>query len=466
MDYQENYYRPAVVWAMALNATLSCFFYSYCISVVNMPALNIVHDLQLTDNAASYYSFFVSVHYIAAGFGAIVAGPLADEIGRRGGLMVAAVIGVVGCLMFVFPTAETLVFGRIITGIGAGIGSTIPPLYIKEISPPEISGRTGLCYRIMAVLGALCGYLIGLPLPIEDLNSSMNSWWIVMFVFPALPLLIQLFNFVVFFRYDTPSFSAFKRERENLTTILGIVYKPSNILGVKEKLVSCFETADLRPTSANQVYHASFREILLDPRFRKMLVIGMSLQLTSQWSGSNAIISFSTQIFQSFASVYMSRIFTVLIGCFTLLATFGALFIVDKLGRKTLLVYGPLILGVILSLMGFVAYFQLSSVLAMLFTGFFMGFYGLTLGAVTWTYAGEVLSNKALSLANFFSYMNVFAVVYSFHLLTSYGLYVAFWTYSLVCFVSYVFNSYYLFETKGLTKEDICELVIVPQKLG
>jgi len=431
---------------------------------VNMPALNIIHDLGLTEYAASYYSFFVSIHYIAAGFGALVAGPLADEIGRRSGLMVAAFIGVVGCLMFIFPTPETLVFGRIITGISAGIGSTIPPLYIKEISPPDISGRTGLCYRIMAVLGALAGYIIGLPLPISDYNTPMNSWWILMFVFPALPLLIQLFNFIVFFKYDTPTYSAFKRQRQNLTTILGYVYKPGNILEVKERLVSCFETLDSRPTSANQVYNASFRDLLTDIRFRKMMIIGFTLQITSQWTGSNAIVSFSTQIFQNFASVYMSRIFTVILGCFTLISSLSALFIVDKVGRKTLLTKGPLVLGLILIVMGFISYYHASEILAMMFTAIFMGTYGISLGAITWTYAGEVLSNKALSLANFISYMNVFAVVYSFHLLASLGLYVAFWLYASVSIASYAFNSYYLFETKGLTKEEICELVLVPHK--
>lgn len=462
MDFRERSYRPIVVWAMCINATLSCFFYSYCISVVNMPALNIIHDLQLTDNAASYYSFFVSIHYIAAGIGALIAGPLADEIGRRAGLMVAAFIGVVGSLMFIFPTPETLVFGRIITGISAGIGSTIPPLYIKEVSPPDISGRTGMCYRIMAVLGALCGYLIGLPLPIDDYDSSMNSWWIVMMVFPALPLLIQLFNFLVFFRYDTPTFSAFKRHSQNLTTILGYVYKPYNIIEVKERLTSCFESVDTKPTSAKLVYQASFKDLLFDRRYRKMMVIGMTLQLTSQWSGSNAIISFSTQIFENFATVFMSRIFTIIIGIFTLISSISALFIVDKVGRKTLLTNGPLVLGVILSVMAFVAYYQVSEIIAILCISMFMGMYGISLGAVTWTYAGEVLSNKALSLANFFSYMNVFAVVYTFHILASFGLHVVFMVYASVCFASFAFNGHYLFETKGLTKEEICELVLVP----
>jgi MFS family permease len=140
-----------------------------------MPTQNILYDLGLEDGPA-FYSLFVAVHYIAAGFGALVAGPLADEVGRRTGLIVSAVIGITGCLFFVFPNPVTLLLGRFITGISAGIGSTIPPLYIKEVSPPDISGRTGTCYRIMAVTGALCGYLMGLPLPIEDLASPMNSW--------------------------------------------------------------------------------------------------------------------------------------------------------------------------------------------------------------------------------------------------------------------------------------------------
>lgn len=460
--YQNIY--PSVVWAMSFNSTLSCFFYSYCISVVAMPMQNVLYDLNLSDNSA-FYSFFVAVHYIAAGIGALIAGPLADEVGRRSGLIVSAVIGVTGCLMFVFPTPETLILGRIITGISAGIGSTIPPLYIKEISPPDISGRTGTSFRIMAVSGALVGYIIGLPLPIDDFSSPMNSWWIFMFVFPALALLIQIFNFVVFFRYETPSFSAFKRQGQNLTAIIATVYKPNSILPVKEKLLACFEEIDFKPTSATQIYEASFKDMLVDPRFRKMIIIGVSLQITSQWSGSNAIISFSTSIFQTFASVYVSRIFTVVVGTFALIASVSALIIVDRVGRKKMLTYGPLMLGLILTVLGLISYTEASVVLAFIFITLFMAVYGLTLGAVTWTYAGEILSNKGLSLANCFSYVNTFAVVYSFHMLAEFGLHVVFWLYASVCFISFFFNQQYLIETKGLTKEEICELIL-PQPVN
>jgi SP family sugar porter-like MFS transporter len=462
MEHPDSKYRRSVVWGMSFNACLSCFFYSYCISVVAMPTQNILYDLDLEDGTA-FYSLFVAVHYIAAGFGALVAGPLADGVGRRTGLIVSAVIGITGCLFFAFPTPVTLVLGRIITGVSAGIGSTIPPLYIKEISPPDISGRTGTCYRIMAVTGALCGFLMGLPLPIEDLASPWNAWWVVMFVFPAFILLVQVFIFLVIFRYDTPSFSAFKHERLHLTTIISAVYYPNNILPVKERLLTYFQESETEPTSsANVASKATYTEMVCDPRFRKMIVIGVSLQVTSQWSGSNAIISFSTTIFESFASVYMSRIFTVIVGVFALTASVSALFLVDKVGRISMLTYGPLALGFVLCAMGLVSYFQASQLLAMVLIALFMCVFGLTLGAVTWTYAGEILNNKGLSLVNCFSYINTFAVVYSFHFLASLGLYVAFWLYAAVCFGSFVFNSLYLIETKGLTKEEIYELV-VPQ---
>lgn len=461
-------FRPSVIWLMSLNATLSCAFMGYCGTVIAMPQHNIAYDLGLGDNSDSFYSIFVSIHYIGCAFGALYAGKLSDSIGRRGGLIVADFIGITGCLLFLFPTMITLIIGRIVTGFSSGICATIPALYVKEISPPQISGKTGCTYQIMCMGGVLFGYVIGLPLPIDDYSTPSNKWWMFMMILPAAILLFQLFVFLAFFRSETPAFSIVKQNRQDLTQIIGELYQSESIFKHKTKLLSKYEvTEEKGKSAATDAYEMTYRDYLFDPRFRKMMIIGMTTQICQQWSGNNAILNYATKIFMAFSTTSTARLMTVLIGLFNLIATACAIFLVDNLGRKKMLSQGVLILSGILFLIGFVAYYKMSLFYATLLICIFMLTYGITLGAVTWLYCGEVLTDSGISISCFFAYVNLFALVYSFDFISSFGLYYAFWMYSSISFGFYIFYSYYLIETRGLTKEEICEaLIIAPKKLS
>jgi MFS family permease len=430
-----------------------------------MPQRNICYDLGLEENADDFYSLFISIHYIACGVGALASGRVSSRFGRRGGLIIANMIGITGCFFFLVPTEATLILGRLVTGLSSGLCATIPPLYIKEISPPEISGKTGCVYQIMCYVGVLTGYIIGLPLPIDDYSSDMNKWWMLMLFFPSLVQLFQCFIFVVFFRWETPTYAVIHHETTQLTVIIGELYSPSSIYQFKEKLLSSYEIVEENAHSAaNAAYQMTYSEFLFDPRFRKMLVLGISAQICQQWSGNNAILSYVTKIFEAFSTTFTARLFTVLTGLCNLFSTVCSIFIINKVSRKGILSYGALVLGLILIAMGYIAYYQLSVVFALMFISLFNLCYGITLGACTWLYCGEVLTDAGISISCCFAYINLFLLLYTFHIIASFGLCYAFWMYGAVCLSFYVFYSYYLVETKGLTKEEICEVLVTFEK--
>eukprot|EP00359_Climacostomum_virens_P001341 CAMPEP_0204898020 /NCGR_PEP_ID=MMETSP1397-20131031/1047_1 /ASSEMBLY_ACC=CAM_ASM_000891 /TAXON_ID=49980 /ORGANISM="Climacostomum Climacostomum virens, Strain Stock W-24" /LENGTH=451 /DNA_ID=CAMNT_0052065813 /DNA_START=1 /DNA_END=1356 /DNA_ORIENTATION=+ len=444
---------------------MSTSFFGYCGSVIAMPQANIAYDLNLGDSSDSFYSIFISIHYVGCAFGGISAGKISDRVGRRGGLILSDVIGILGCLMYIFPTTTTLLIGRIITGFAAGITASIPALYIKEISPPEISGKTGCLYQICSMIGILTGYLMGLPLPISDFSSAWNKWWIVMLMFPILQLSVSLFVFLVYFKNETPAYSIVKCYQRDLTFIISELYEPDSIFRYKTKLVGKYEISeDMEDSPAAAAYNMTYQEFLFDRRFRKMLVIGFGAQVCQQWIGNNAIVTFATRIFESFSTTYTARIMTVVVGFFNLLATTGAIFLIDGVGRKGLLRYGCLFLCLILLGTGYISYMELSVVYAALLISLFMLVYGMTIGAVTWVYCGEVLTDAGISLSVFFAYCNLFLLLLSYDFIASYGLCYTFWLYATTAAIFYAFYSLYLIETKGLTKEEICEALVLRPK--
>lgn len=385
--------------------------------------------------------------------GVILAGILSDKFGRKKVLILSALLFAISAIGSSIPDNLTqFVIARLIGGVGVGIASMLSPMYISEIAPAKIRGTLVTLYQLAIVLGINLIYFINFIISGSGSEQwNINTGWRIMLGSEVIPAL--LFLILLFFIPESPRWLASKGKIDSATSIL-------NKLNGKEKAEKLLE--EIEESFLEE--KGNFKE-LFQPGLKMAIIIGMFLALFSQITGINAIIYYAPEIFKSVGfGTESAMLQTVIIGVVNTLFTFVALAFIDKLGRRTLLLWG--ITGMIICLggVGFLFYLDLSSgPWLLLFILGFIASFAMSLGPIPWVLIAEIFPTKIRGVAMSISILMVWLGVVLITQLTpmlleGIGGAFTFWLFMVNAIILLIFTYKMIPETKGKTLEEISQI--------
>ncbi len=393
--------------------------------------------------------------------GALVAGALSDRFGRKRLLILAAVLFAVTSLGNALAHNFIIFIGwRILGGVGIGLASNLSPMYIAEIAPAQVRGKLVAINQLTIVIGILLAQYINWFL-VRDLPAGAtdeyirSSWfgqhgWRWMFGLTAAPSL--LFFLGMLFVPESPRWLAKNGKPDRARGIL------SKIGGERYAQAA---VADIQSTLAGEeIQHVRFSD-LLEPKMRKVLVLGVVLAVFQQWCGINVIFNYAEEIFRAagydISSVLKNIAWT---GSVNLAFTFVALGVVDRGGRRSLMLFGSAGLAVIYFAMGFCYSGGVKGLPMLLLVLAAIGCYAMSLAPVTWVVISEIFPNRirgaAMAVAVSALWIACFLLTFSFPFLNAkLGSAGTFWLYAAICIAGFIFIKLKLPETKGKTLEQL-----------
>ena len=394
----------------------------------------------------------VSVILLGCAMGAIVAGVLADRYGRRTILLIcAALFAVSGLGAGLSYHLSALIAFRLVGGLGVGAAAMISPIYIAEVAPAAWRGRLVALYQLAIVSGILLAYFSNYLL-----DGAGASNWRWMFASQVAPSCI--FGLLLFYVPETPRWLMKQGHRNDALLIL----TKTSGQAVAEHEITEIES------SFHDEAHTPLK-LLFTSAYRPVLLIGIMIAVFQQITGINAILYYAPVIFKEMGlDTSSSMLQTIGIGVVNVVSTFIAITWVDKVGRRTFLLWGSCIMGISLLVVAvcfqykyFDNYLVLIGMLA------YVGAFGCTLGAVTWVYLSEIFPNRirglAMSISTLALWLADFIIAGSFPVMVKHlGTPLTLSCYAVLCGIAVCYIMLKIRETKGRSLEEIEQLFVKP----
>jgi MFS transporter, SP family, sugar:H+ symporter len=455
---------PRIVF-IAAAAALGGFLFGYDSAVINGAVTGIQHDFKVGSGTTG---FIVAAALPGAAAGAIAGGWLADRIGRIRAMQIAAVLFTISGIgsMFAFQPWDLTIW-RILGGFAIGIASVIGPAYIAEVSPPAFRGRLTSFQQLAIVLGiaisALVNYLINLWAggTNTDHLGGLAAWrWMLgAEVVPAI-----LYGILSTMIPESPRFLVAigddDRARKVLAEVEGTHANVADrIAEIREQLAG-----EIKPKMTD----------LLTPSRKNLLAvvwIGMGLSVLQQFVGINVIFYYSSLLWQSVGiDTSNSLLISMISAAVNIAGTVVAMALVDRIGRRPLLLIGSVGMAVTLGLAAWMFSYGTHSggkttlpkaqgITALLSANAYVFFFAMSWGVVVWVLLGEMFPNRiralALSVAASAQWLANWLVTVSFPSLSRWSLAGAYSLYAIAAAVSIPFVIYLVRETKGKTLESM-----------
>lgn len=360
---------------------LGGLLYGYDNGIISGALLYIPKDIPLHNSVME--GLVVSSMLFGAIVGAGGSGPLSDKIGRRRLVLFIALVFIVGSLVLAFSTnIAMLIIGRVIVGLAVGGSMSTVPVYLTEMAPTELRGSLGSLNQLMITIGILSAYLVNYAF------ADMGAWrWMLgLAVVPSLILLVG-----VAFMPESPRWLLENKSEKAARDVMKITYNPDAIDA---------EIKGMKEIASNS---ESTFSVIKSPWLRPTLIIGCIFAIFQQFIGINAVIFYAPTIFtKAGLGGSASIIGTVGIGVVNVLVTILALFIVDRVDRKKLLVIGNLGMIASLVIMAMLIWsigIQSSAWVIIICLSLFIVFFGISWGPVLWVMLPELFPTRARGAA-------------------------------------------------------------------
>jgi SP family galactose:H+ symporter-like MFS transporter len=424
-------------------AALGGLLFGYDTGVISGAQLFLVQSFSLN---AQQQELAVSCVLVGAIIGAIVTGKINDALGRKKTLLMLGVVFTLGALLTaIAPNFELFILFRVLVGIGIGAASSVVPVYISEMSPYKVRGKLVTFYQLAVTIGIAVSYGVDL------LFAHAGMGWPPMFAAAAIPGILLFVGML--FSLETPRWFASKgrwsEAREMLERIQGV--DPD------------FELHEIHTSLTVDQKQGRVRD-LFAPGIRWALLVGVGLAVLQQFVGVNTVIYYAPTIFRSagIGSVSNAILATSVVGIVNVLATVAALLLVDKMGRRVLLIIGCIGMIIGLVLLGII--FALGPTHASTLTLFALMIYilsfAISMGPVFWLMSAEIFPTNvraagasACALCNWVA--NFIVSVTFLSLIGQIGSSGTFWLYAGIGVVTLIFCVVLVPETKGKTLEQI-----------
>lgn len=460
MNNAQTHLKIGYVWTICLVAACGGLLFGYDWVVIGGAKPFYEAYFSITDPAQSGWA--MSSALVGCIFGALISGWCADKFGRKMPLILSAILFSASAWgTAVASNFDMFIVYRIVGGVGIGLASALSPLYIAEVSPAEKRGRFVAVNQLTIVIGVLAAQLINLMIaePVATgatQQAIVESWngqtgWRWMFGAELVPAVI--FLVLMFFVPESPRWlvkaGKTERARAMLQRIGSAEYAGQTLKEIEHTL--------------QKDNHKVAWSTLLQPQIKPIVIIGMVLAVFQQWCGINVIFNYAQEIFASAGFDINGTLKSIVAtGIINLVFTLAALPLVDKIGRRKLMLFGASGLTVIYVLiagaygLGILGWPVLVLVLAAI------AIYALTLAPVTWVLLSEIFPNRvrglAMSLGTLALWIACFLLTYTFPLLNaSLGASGSFLLYGVICAMGFIYVLRNVPETKGVTLEALEE---------
>ncbi len=412
------------------------------------------------DLSAMQMGWAASSALVGCILGAGFAGVLSDRLGRRRVLIISAILFTISAVGSAIPRNLTqFIIARMLGGVGVGAASMLSPLYIAEIAPARVRGRLVSLNQLAIVFGMLVVYFVNSRIAgvgNEEWNVSLGWRW--MFGSETLPAII--FWAMLYFVPESPRWLTKQGRSSEALAIL------SSIGGYRHAEA---ELKDIEETIAQE--RGSILD-LLKPGIRIALIIGIALAILQQITGINTVIYYAPEIFKS-AGLQSTKAIndTVIVGAVNMIFTIVAIWLVDKLGRKPLLMLAAAGMGISLTLLGSAFHFdKTEGPWILLFILTYVASFATAMGSVVWVVMSEIFPTKirgrAMSIATVVLWISCFLVSQFFPLMLERLGGEVFFVYAGICGIAFVFFAIFVPETKRKSLEEIERMFLKRQRAG
>ncbi len=441
---------------LIISASLIGLLTVWAVYFLSKPLPQTAADIK--DTADAVKGFVIASALIGCIIGGAAAGFISKSLGRKKGLIVAAVAFLISAIgawkpeaFNIFGTQDvySFVIYRIIGGIGVGIASMISPMYIAEIAPAKVRGRLVSFNQFAIIFGMLVIYFVNYFIAGRGNEEWLtHTGWRWMFFSGAIPAVV--FLILLFFVPETPRFLAINGEHDKA-------------LGVLNKIAGEEDAPKILQEIKDTVHEVNAP--WLSYGFG-IILIGILLSVFQQFVGINVVLYYAGNIFRNMgASTNSSLLQTIIVGAVNLAFTVVAILTVDKFGRKPLMIIGSIGMAVSMVALGFAFYLDRLGLLALIFMLTYTASFAMSWGPVCWVLLAEIFPNSirgALSIAVAAQWIANWIVSLTFPMLNdnvwltakfNHGF--AYWIYGVMGVLSAIFIWKMVPETKGKTLEEI-----------
>ncbi|HEY1790190.1 MAG TPA: sugar porter family MFS transporter [Verrucomicrobiae bacterium] len=451
-------YHLGYIWLISIVAALGGLLFGYDWVVIG--GAKQFFESYFRINNASQSGWANSCALIGCLVGALVAGGLSDKFGRKRLLIASAFLFAITSIGNALASSfEIFVAWRMLGGVAIGLASNLSPMYIAEIAPAQMRGKLVSVNQLTIVIGVLLAQIINwalghnLPALAND-EYIRNSWygqtcWRWMFGLTAIPSL--LFFVGMFLVPESPRWLAKNGKPQAAGNILRKIGGEN---------YSSAALADIQATLVNEIEKVNFGE-LLQPKLFKILLLGIGLAVFQQWCGINVIFNYAQEIFQSagydISSVLKNIAWT---GSVNMAFTFVALGLVDRTGRRPLMLFGSAGLAVIYTAIALCYHAHVQGLPVLLLVLAAIACYSMSLAPVVWVVISEIFPNRirgaAMAISVAALWLACFLLTFSFPTLNAeLGAAGTFALYAVICVLGFIFVAFALPETKNKTLEEI-----------
>ncbi len=454
------------IGAIVAVATIGGFMFGYDSGVINgtQEGLEAAFDL-----SALGTGFNVGAILIGCAAGAFSAGRLADVVGRKKVMMLSAVLFFISALLAgVAGSSAIFIVARLIGGLGVGAASVLSPAYISEVTPAAIRGRLASVQQIMIITGLTGAFVANWALANVAGSSTAPFWggyeaWRWMFWMQSIPAAVYFFALLTI--PESPRFLVTKGRHAEAEAVL------VKLLGEDEGRRKVAEIRD--SLSADHRPRFSDLRDKVSGRIRPIVWVGVGLAIFQQLVGINVVFYYGAVLWQSVGfSESDSLLINIVSGTLSILACMVTVAVVDKLGRKPLLLIGSAGMTVTLATVAFAFHHSVTNadgsvslpgnwgIIALVAANLYVIFFNVSWGPVMWVMLGEMFPNQirgsALAFAGLAQWLANFAISVSFPwAAANIGLVVTYGFYAISAFVSYIFVARMVNETRGRELEQM-----------
>ncbi|MGF7146413.1 SP family sugar:H+ symporter-like MFS transporter [Sphingomonas zeicaulis] len=457
----------AFIAAIVAVATIGGFMFGYDSGVINgtQKGLESAFDLGKLGIGIN-----VGAILVGSSIGAFGAGRLADRIGRRGVMMLAAVLFLVSALLAgAADSSAVFIIARIIGGLGVGAASVISPVYISEVTPAAIRGRLSSIQQVMIITGLTGAFVANFALARYAGGSTAEFWmgfpaWRWMFWLQAIPAAIYLV--ALFVIPESPRYLVVKGHEEQaravLTRLFGAAEADRKVSEIRASLAADHH----RPKLSDLVDKAS-------GRIRPIVWTGLGLAIFQQLVGINVVFYYGATLWEAvgFSEDYALQT-NILSGVLSIGACLATMTLVDRIGRKPLLLMGSAGMAVTLAVVAYAFSTAIpaadggvtlpgnNGVIALVAANLYVVFFNMSWGPIMWVMLGEMFPNQirgsGLAVAGFAQWIANAAISVSFpSLVVSPGLAITYTGYALFAAISFFFVRAMVTETRGRELEEM-----------
>ena len=424
-------------------------------------------------SASARLGFVVSSALIGCIIGGVFGGVVSKAMGRRNGLLLAAVLFLVSAIGSAMPELFFTAIGkgdhtyiymfilyRILGGIGVGLASMLSPLYISEIAPAKIRGKLVSLNQFTIIFGMLIVYFVNYYIAGQGDDTWLNTvGWRYMFASETIPA--ALFLIFLFFVPDTPRSLVLKdkspRALEVLTKVNGPEEAQKILLEIKNTVVR----------SSGKLFSYGV----------PVIIVGILLSVFQQFVGINVVLYYAPEIFKSMGEETDAALLqTIIVGAVNLIFTVIAILTVDRFGRKPLMIIGAMGMSVSMFALGSVFFAQTVGITALICMLLYVASFALSWGPVTWVLLSEIFPNKirgkAMAVAVAAQWISNYLVSWTFPIMDKNSYLVelfnhgfAYWVYGLMSLGAIILVWKFVPETNGKTLEDMDTLWERPNKV-